>query len=173
MSEIVCQVGNRADQVEFIWSSRGGYFRPYVVSGTQLIELRQAVDRSTTGPSISEKPSCREALERLVFNLNQAGEGPPPWEPSFELAEAGFRLHNNLFPQADETARKVRRWLEDLRKQPGLISLEVVVEELAADPRVFLRCRGTWFTTNGPPRPRSRRCRVPSAGGHFGRSATT
>ena len=139
MSEIVCQVGNRADQVEFIWSSRGGYFKPYVVAGTQLTELRQAADRSTTGPSISEKPSCRDALEKLVFTiLNQAGEGPPPWEPSFELAEAGFRLHNNLFPQADETARKVRRWLEDLRKQSGLISLEVVVEELAADPRELL-----------------------------------
>jgi len=138
MSEIVCQVGNRADQVEFIWSSGGGYFKPYVVAGTQLTELRRAADRSTTGPSISEKPSCREALERLVFNLNQAGEGPPPWEPSFELAEAGFRLHNNLLPKADETASKVRRWLEDLRKQSGLISLEVVVEELAADPRVFL-----------------------------------
>jgi hypothetical protein len=138
MPEIVCQVGNHADHVEFIWSSRGGYFKPYVVAGTQLTELRQAADRSTTGPSISDKPSCREALERLVFALNQAGEEPPPWEPSFELAEAGFRLHNNLFPQADDTARKVRRWLEDMRKQSGLISLEVVVEELAASPQEFL-----------------------------------
>ncbi len=138
MSEVVCQVGTQADQVELVWSSRGGYFKPYVISGTQLTELRQAADRSTTGPSISKKLSCREALERLVFALNKAGKDPPPWEPSFELADAGFRLYNNLFPQADDMALKVRRWLEDLRKQSGLISLEVVVKELATDPRDFL-----------------------------------
>ena len=60
MSEIVCQVGNRADQVEFIWSSRSGYFRPYVVSGTQLIELRQAVGQT------------RAALESVVYARSRA-----------------------------------------------------------------------------------------------------
>ena len=125
MSEIVCQVGNRADQVEFIWSSRGGYFKPYVVAGTQLTELRQAADQTRT------------ALESLVFALNQDGAATP-WEPSFELAEAGFRLFNYLLPSEDETAHKVRRWLEDLRKQSGLIGLEVVVEERSADAKTFL-----------------------------------
>src|SRR4051812_6378305 len=113
MPEIVCQVGNQAGRVELIWSTRGGFFRPYVVSGTQLAELRQAA----SGPSTPEKPSCREALERLVFAMNRAGEESPPWETSFELAEAGFRLFNSLLPTEDETARKVRRWLEDVRKQ--------------------------------------------------------
>jgi hypothetical protein len=75
MSEIVCQVNNQASQVEFIWSSRGGFFRPYVVSRQQLIELRGAAERPATGPSTSEKPSCRQALETLVFTLNQAGGG--------------------------------------------------------------------------------------------------
>ncbi len=125
MSEIVCQVGNRADQVEFIWSSRGGYFKPYVVAGTQLTELRQAADQT------------RNALESLVFALNRDGAATP-WEPSFELAEAGFRLFNYLLPSEDETAHKVRRWLEDLRKQSGLIGLEVVVEERSADAGTFL-----------------------------------
>jgi hypothetical protein len=138
MSEIVCQVGNQAGQVEFIWSSHGGFFRPYVVSGQQLTELRRAAERSATGPSTSEKPSCREALETLVFSLNQAGADSPPWEPSYELAEAGFRLFNCLLPPEDETAEKVRRWLEDLRKQSGLIGLEVVVEERSADAGTFL-----------------------------------
>src|SRR5262249_10223739 len=73
----------------------------------------------------------------LVFALNRV-EPPTSWEPSFELAEAGFRLFNNLLPTDDETARKVRHWLEDLRKQPGLIGLEVVVEERSADPAAFL-----------------------------------
>src|SRR5262249_31736592 len=112
--------------VEFIWSSRGGFFEPYVVAGTQLTELRQAADQT------------RVALESLVFTLNQDGTASMPWEPSFELAEAGFRLFNDLLPTEDETARKVRRWLEDVRKQSGLISLEVVVEEQSADPRAFL-----------------------------------
>jgi tetratricopeptide (TPR) repeat protein len=125
MSEIVCQVGNQAAQAEFIWSSRGGFFKPYVIAGTQLTELRQAADQT------------RVALESLVFAINQGGS-TTPWEPSFELAEAGFRLFNDLLPTEDETARKVRRWLEDLRKQSGLIDLEVVVEERSADPRAFL-----------------------------------
>jgi hypothetical protein len=138
MSEIVCQVGNQASQVEFIWSSRGGFFRPYVVSGQQLTELRDAADRSATGPSSSAKPSCREALETLVFAFNQNGAGPPLWEHSYELAESGFRLFNCLLPSEDETAGKVRRWLEDLRKQSGLIGLEVVVEERSADAKTLL-----------------------------------
>src|SRR5271166_4901778 len=125
MSEIVCQVGNRADQVEFIWSSRGGYFKPYVVAGTQLTELRQAADQTRT------------VLESLVFALNRDG-ATTPWEPSFELAEAGFRLFNYLLPSEDETAHKVRRWLEDLRKQSGLIGLELVVEERSVDAGTFL-----------------------------------
>ena len=74
----------------------------------------------------------------MVFALNQDGAAATPWEPSFELAEAGFRLFNNLLPSEDETARKIRRWLEDLRKQSGLIGLEVVVEERSADAKAFL-----------------------------------
>ena len=138
MSDIVCQVSNQAGQVELIWSSRGGFFKPYVVTGMQLAELRQTADRLATGPSTSEKPSCREALATLVFALNQAGSDPPPWEPSYELAEAGFRLFNCLLAPENETAHKVRRWLEELRKQSGLISLEVVVEEHSADAGSFL-----------------------------------
>src|SRR4051812_10388620 len=100
MSEIVCQVSNQASQVELIWSSRGGFFRPYVVAGTQLAELRQAADQT------------RVTLESVVYAFNQDGAASMPWEPSFELAEAGFRLFNYLLPTEDETARKVRRWLE-------------------------------------------------------------
>ena len=126
MSEIVCQVGNRAHQVEFIWSSRGGYFKPYVVAGTQLTELRQAAGQT------------RKALEELVFTLNEVGSGPAPWEPSFRLVEAGSQLYNKLLPGGDETALKVRCWLEDLRKQSDSIGLEIVVEEGSGDPGAFL-----------------------------------
>ncbi|HEX8201953.1 MAG TPA: ATP-binding protein, partial [Isosphaeraceae bacterium] len=127
MSEIVCQVSNQASQVEFIWSSRGGFFEPYVVSGTQLTELRAAAHQT------------RVALEKLVFALNDAGPGPIPWEPAHALAETGFCLFNCLLPPEDkQKAGRVRRWLEDLRKQSGLIGLEVVVEERSADAKDFL-----------------------------------
>ena len=138
MSEIVCQVGNQAGQVEFIWSSHGGFFRPY-------IDLR-----ARNWPSCARRPTARRPVPRLReavvprgigdsgLRLEPGGAGPPPWEPSYELAEAGFRLFNCLLPSEDETAGKVRRWLEDLRKQSGLIGLEVVVEERSADAGTFL-----------------------------------
>src|SRR4051812_27912233 len=84
MSDIICQVTNQSDRVEIIWSSRGGFFRPYVISGQPLTELRQAANRSADGHSVAEKPSCREALEALVFTLNQAGGGTIAWGPAFE-----------------------------------------------------------------------------------------
>jgi tetratricopeptide (TPR) repeat protein len=125
-SEIVCQVTNQDNQVEFTWSSGGGFFRPYVVAGTQLAELREATR------------SVRKALEVMVYALNKAGDGPGPWEPAYELAEAGFRLFNYVLPTEDETSRKVRRWLEELRKRSKLIGLEVVLEERGSDPRTLL-----------------------------------
>ena len=42
MSEIVCQVSNRESQVELVWSSGGGFFRPYLIAGAKLGELREA-----------------------------------------------------------------------------------------------------------------------------------
>ena len=175
MSEIVCQVGNQAGQVELIWSSHGGFFRPYVISGQQLTELRRAADRSATGSSTSEKPSCREALETLVFALNGAGAGPPPWEPSYELAEAGFRLFNASF------RRRTRR-----PKGPPLAGgpAEAVGVNRPGGRRrgavgrredTFSPCRGTWSMTSGLPntRPPSRRDKGSSGGGRSGRPATT
>src|SRR5262245_2833533 len=126
MNEIVCQVSNRESQVEFIWSAGGGFFRPYAVAGAQLGELREATRM------------VRKALGEMVCALNMAGDGPAAWEPAYALAEAGFRLYNYLLPSEDETARKVRKWLEELRKQTRLDGLEIVVEEQAADPRAFL-----------------------------------
>ena len=123
---IVCQVTNQDSQVEFTWSLGGGFFPPYVVAGPQLAELREATR------------AVRKALEGMVYSLNQAGDGPGPWEPSYELAEAGFRLHNYILPTENETARKVRRWLEELRKRSKLIGLEIVVEERASDPRLLI-----------------------------------
>ena len=138
MTEVVCQVGNQADKVEFIWSTRGGFFDPYFISGTQLAYLRQAANRSASGHSASTEPSCREALMRLVLSRNEAGDDPPRWEPSFQLAEAGHRLYNCLLPPEDKTVVRIRRWLKNLRKQSGSVALEIVVNERLTDPGTFL-----------------------------------
>ena len=126
MGEIVCQVLNRESQVELVWSSGGGFFRPYVIAGAKLGELREAT------------LMVRKALGEMVYALNQSGDGPVPWEPSYGLAEAGFRLHNCLLPTEEDTAKKVRRWIEDLRRKSRLITLEIVVEEQSADARAYL-----------------------------------
>ncbi|HKI16959.1 MAG TPA: ATP-binding protein, partial [Isosphaeraceae bacterium] len=126
MGEIVCQVLNRESQVELVWSSGGGFFRPYVIAGAKLGELREATQ------------TVRKALGEMVYALNQSGDGPVPWEPSYGLAEAGFRLYNCLLPTEEDTAKKVRRWIEELRRKSSLTGLEIVVEEQSADTRAYL-----------------------------------
>ena len=61
-----------------------------------------------------------------------------PWEPSYGLAEAGFRLYNCLLPTEEDTAKKVRQWIEELRRKSRLTGLEIVVEEQSADTRAYL-----------------------------------
>jgi hypothetical protein len=56
--------------VEFIRSSRGGYFRPYVVSGTQLTELRQAVGQT------------RAALQSVVYARSRGADDSGELRPS-------------------------------------------------------------------------------------------
>ncbi|QEH32544.1 WD domain, G-beta repeat [Aquisphaera giovannonii] len=126
MSEVICQVTNHADRVELVWSSRGGFFRPYAIAGAELAELRDAAARA------------RKALEVLVHALNSSGQGPMPWEPAFGLVEAGFELYNRLLPGGDDTASRVREWLVGLGDGPGPIELEVVVEELSGNPAAYL-----------------------------------
>ncbi|QEH32543.1 WD domain, G-beta repeat [Aquisphaera giovannonii] len=126
MSEVICQVTNHADRVELVWSSRGGFFRPYAIAGAELAELRDAAARA------------RKALEVLVHALNTAGPQPMPWEPAFKVVEAGFELYNRLLPGGEDTARSVRNWLVDLRDRSGSLGLEVVVEELSEDPASYL-----------------------------------
>ena len=126
MTDVVCQVTNQPTQVELIWSSRGGFFRPYLIRGPQLAELRQSAR------------SAREALMDMVVDMNTAGDSPTSGQSSYELAVAGSMLYNSLVPAEDETAGKVKRWLEDLRTKGGLISLEVVEDEQSSDPKTVL-----------------------------------
>jgi len=126
MSAIVCQVLNRESQVELVWSAGGGFFRPYAIAGAKLGELREATQ------------TVRKTLGEMVLALNQSGDGPVPWEPSYGLAEAGFRLYNCLLPTEEETAKKVRRWIEEVRRKSNLTGLEIVVDEQSADTRAYL-----------------------------------
>jgi WD40 repeat protein len=121
LADIVCQVINRdrSDRIEFIWSAGGGFFDPYIVEGTELTELRTTADQ------------VRDVLETLVVALNRThGQMEAiPWELSYEFAEAGSRLFNDILPSENSTAKIVRRWLERLHAQSGVVTLEIVVEE--------------------------------------------
>jgi WD40 repeat protein len=128
MAGIVCLVTNRPDQIEFVWSSGGGFSRPYVVARTELTELREAAS------------AVRDALERLVIALNRAGGNAEavPRDLAHDLATQGFRLYNDILPPEDPTAGDVRRWLEGLRLGADSPALEIIVEEKADEPERFL-----------------------------------
>jgi hypothetical protein len=119
-----CQVRVEDDRIELIWFEGSAAFPPYALSGIAMIELRE---------------HCSEARQALsdVVESYLRGEVSVINNGSYRLAKAGFRLFNDLLPTADVTARKVRRWLKEVRKQSGLIGLDVVVEQ-ASDLRAFL-----------------------------------
>ena len=108
--------------------------------GADLVVGRRLLLLYTIGQPRLEKlrsvhvHAARIALERVVEDWNQAdseawGCGIVP-----VLAEAGYDLFTRLIPShIDETARKVRDWLEGLRADGGRgrSRLEVVVEEHA------------------------------------------
>ena len=125
MNEIVCQVCNRENQVEFVWSAGGGFFRPYTVTGAQLGELREATHM------------VRKALGEMVSGSTSRATGPlrgnrPTGWPRRASASTTTCCRARTRP------RKIRKWLEELRKQTRLDGLEIVLEEQSADPRSFL-----------------------------------
>jgi WD40 repeat protein len=127
MANVVCQVINQDDQMEFIWSAGGGFFDPYVIKRPDLTALRN--DAATT----------REALEKLVSVRNNPGSPEKEGVASRELAEAGYQLFNRILPffRAEaSTSKAIRGWLKGLNAESARTSLEIVVEEnanIAAD----------------------------------------
>jgi WD40 repeat protein len=123
MANVVCQVINRDDRMEFIWSARGGFFEPYAIEGPDLSALRD------------DAAAARVALEALVTVRNERGSPEDDRAASRELAEAGYRLFYRILPffrDRATTSRAVRGWLRGLHDEPERTSLEVVVEETAA-----------------------------------------
>ena len=121
MADIVCQVINQDDQMEFIWSARGGFFDPYVIKKPGLTALRD------------NAVATRDALEALVKVWNTPGSEEEVRASSLELAEAGYQLFNRILPFYEiETAETIRDWLESLKAEPARTSLEIVVEDNAS-----------------------------------------
>ncbi len=125
MADIVCQVFNRDDQVEFVWSSGGAFFKPYGVRGQQLKALRRAAG------------ATRKTLETLVVAQNEAGDSPAPWDLAYQLAQAGAELFVNLIPSTDQTATNVLRWLNGIKRY-NMPALEIILEDRANDPNATL-----------------------------------
>ena len=125
MVDIVCQVINQDDQMEFIWSARGGFFDPYVIKKPGLTALRD------------NAVATRDALEALVRVWNTPGSEEAVRASSLELAEAGYQLFNRILPFYEiGTAETIRNWLESLAAEPDRTrpGLEIVVEDNASIP---------------------------------------
>jgi len=127
MLDIVCQVFNKDDRIQFTWSLRGGFFPTYTITKERgrLTDLRNQARKT------------RDALGEVVRALNE-GASTEVRERSAELAEAGYGLYECILPQPRRTvgeesiasACAVRQWLEDLHSK-GLFGLEIVVDDRA------------------------------------------
>lgn len=109
MARIVCQVIHRPGRVTFVWSEGAASFEPYHFEGHVLQRLYQAAREG------------RQALSRCV----------PASDPrtALELARAGHRLFQTLFPPHGEgphQAREILHWLHDLYNRQELTTLDLL-----------------------------------------------
>ena len=155
MSEIVCQVSNQAGQVEFIWSSQGGFFRPYIISGQQLTELRARAAGQT-------RPDRRRA-GNWSWSSPSTGRGgirhPGNFRMSWPRPASGFSIASYR-----RRTRRPAKYADGWRTCGSSPDCSAWRSSSRSDRPTRGRsspCHGTWFTTNGPPRGR-----VPEGAGY-------
>jgi hypothetical protein len=129
MAHIVCQAAVRqatddpqSDELELLWSEGAGFFEPYRLRHTPLKDFNLAVE------------AARKALFEVV-KLSKDGMTDSLPNACLELARAGYELYETLFPPKAgqiQDPNEVRRWLEDLRDQRLVESLEVLLAEKGA-----------------------------------------
>ena len=161
MADIVCQVINQDDQMEFIWSERGGFFEPYVIKKPGLTALRD------------NAVATRKALEALVRAWNTPGSEEEVRTSSLGLAEAGYQLFNRILPfyEIGKDGRRPKRsetgWkaLRPIRHGPAWRSWSRTTR---ASPPTSVRSLGTWSTTRNPTKGVERQRNVGDLSGVFG-----
>jgi hypothetical protein len=123
MAHLFCQVhvDPSAKQAAFTWSEGPASFQPYQITGTRFMLFQKLAKEA------------RERLTDLVKEYLNAGRegGHPTTDPCvrkscFRLAETGHKLYQQVF--APDGAREVQEWLEELRDQGQVESLELVLD---------------------------------------------
>ena len=130
MIQVVCQVVVEPNQINFKWSAGAGEFKPYALVGAPLRDFRR------------QAQSCRKHLKQIVedhlaWYKASSNDDKRTWEQSLRksswaLAQAGNKLYDRLFlPDPNnnlEVAKKIRRWLEELRDGHQVTALELVLD---------------------------------------------
>jgi acetyl esterase/lipase len=123
MIRIVCRVSAQTDHVSFSWSDGVGWFEPYHLKGLCAVNFWKFAQ------------DARARLSDLVWDHVEAPTAVPA--SAFALAQVGYNLYRQIFsPDADQlrVAEDVRGWLDKLRDQVAIESVEVVLEAGSAVP---------------------------------------
>jgi hypothetical protein len=121
MAHIVCQATAfpGSDQLEFLWSEGPASFEPYHLRDVPLISFDRAV------------ADARKALFKVVL-LSRDDKAELLPDACLALARAGHELYTALFPPKVgqmQDPEEVRAWLEGLRADRQVDSLEVLLTE--------------------------------------------
>ena len=117
MTHVVCLVNVEPERATFTWAEGPASFEPYQLEGLDFLDFKDFAENT------------REKLSNLVKDYLLSPENVP--QASYELAEAGYELYQQIFnPGVDDAprAKRVRSWLESLREHHALDTLEIVVE---------------------------------------------
>ncbi len=116
MSHVVCLMTDNGRSASFQWSEGPAAFDPYVLEGMDY-------EGKNGFKQLAE--TARGMLANLIKDYLYAEARVP--ESTLELAKAGYKLHEKLFPEDDPKAAQVRKWLDKLASENAVNSIEIVV----------------------------------------------
>src|SRR5437764_379138 len=117
MAHIVCEMRTDPGKLTLRWSEGPASFEAYTLEG-QFLEMFDEAVRGARKKLIELVKQCRDSQE--------ANESPE--YNCSELARAGFELYQALLPTTRREIEEIRSWLEKLRDDNSVESLEIVVD---------------------------------------------
>ena len=114
MSHVVCLMNVEEKRATFTWSEGPAAFEPYTLDGMDYTQFQKSAE------------SARGKLADLIKDYLYAEENVP--QATYDLARAGWKLHESLFCPGSREAKQVRKWLEKLAQEQAVDTVEVVVD---------------------------------------------